>query len=98
VEVSTGLAHTETLVHNDGGEQPAVRGETAAHHPSTGAGGPGTPGATVLGADLSAGGVLPNTGGVWSGLLGLGLLALGVGSLLLAAGRRRVPQPAHARR
>ncbi len=74
------LSRTETLVHNDGGEAPVTTpsGGTAA----PGSGGPGMPGG-------GGGGVLPNTGGVWSGLLALGLGGVGVGALLTAYGRRR---------
>lgn len=78
------LARSETLVHNDGGEAsgptPSTGSEGGTAAPG-GSGGPGTPGA--------GGGVLPNTGGVWSGLLALGLGGVGVGSLLVAYGRRR---------
>lgn len=49
-----------------------------------GTGGPGMPG-VVAGVT----GLLPDTGGVWSGILAIALAALGAGSLLVARGRRR---------
>lgn len=74
------VGRSETLVHDDGGDAgngPTVRGVS-----SGGGGGPGSPG-TVAGV----GAVLPQTGGVWSGLLALALLGIGVGALLTARSR-----------
>lgn len=78
---------SETLVHADGGEQvtPPVEhaghggpgGVSAPHHSSHEAG----PLATVAS-------VLPNTGGFWSGLIGVALILLGGGAMLLAWERR----------
>lgn len=77
---------SETLVHNDGGEArggdtgPAVRGA---------GGGPGSPGTVAGVADM-----LPQTGGVWSGLLALALLGIGAGALLTARSRRGMAESA----
>lgn len=77
---------SETLVHNDGGEAggdgsgPTVRGA---------GGGPGSPGTVAGVADM-----LPQTGGVWSGLLALALLGIGAGALLTARSRRGVAESA----
>lgn len=94
VEIGAGLSHSETLVHNDGGE--AAGGPTGSTGSGAGpvgsgaAGGPGHPGSS-LGA---LGGVLPNTGGIWSGILAAGLGAVGLGALLMASARRRAGSPA----
>jgi hypothetical protein len=79
------LSRSESLVHNDGGEQPARDAGDAPPPAGVGSGGPGHPG-TVAGVE----GLLPNTGGVWSGLLALGLLGVGAGALLAARSRARV--------
>lgn len=87
VEIDVLGGHTETLVHLQPGAagEPPVSGESAGGpgHPSTG---------TVAGESVLAplAGLLPNTGGVWSGLLALGLLGVAAGSFLLAAARRRL--------
>jgi hypothetical protein len=81
------VSRSESLVHNDGGDQaegPAHNRGPAVKGVSSGSGGPGHPG-TVAGVS----GLLPNAGGVWSGLLALALLGIGSGSLLLAGRRRR---------
>lgn len=86
LDLEVHLARTESLVHNDGGEPSGDDDEVA---PDEGvADGPGD--GEVAGVEEVAGvaGVLPNTGGVWSGLLALGLLGVGLGSLLMA--RRRL--------
>lgn len=75
------LGQSETFVRNDG-RTPGVKGEVKGIEKSAN---PRRP-ATVF---ENIGGVLPNTGGFWSGLLSLALLALGAGSLLLALSRRR---------
>lgn len=74
------LAHTETLAHNDGGE-PVVDAPTVPGQPTT----PARPRPAVHVND----GILPNTGGVWSGLLGIGLLLFGFGAVATAWERRR---------
>jgi hypothetical protein len=79
------LSRSESLVHNDGGEQPAGDSGDSGPARGVGSGGPGQPG-SVAGVE----GLLPNTGGVWSGLLALGLLAIGSGALLAARAQRRV--------
>ncbi len=79
------LSRSESLVHNDGGEQPADHPGNDAAGTAVGSGGPGRPGA-VAGVE----GLLPNTGGVWSGLLALGLLGIGSGALLAARSQRRM--------
>ena len=73
------LSRSESLVHNDGRADATVSGPQGG---TAGSGGPGAPG-------NAAGGVLPNTGGFWSGLLALGLFGVGAGALLTAIGRRR---------
>lgn len=93
VDLELVAADTETLVHNDGGEPlPADevlddqrdRGGDGDVVAGVGAGGPGNPGATIAGV----GDTLPNTGGVWSGLLAIALSAIGIGLLMTARARR----------
>jgi len=90
------LARTETLVHNDGGERRAAGAGGPDNREVLGAGasgGPGSPGAAAGGpvdTAAPAGGVLPNTGGVWSGLIALALLGMGAGAFLMAYSRRRM--------
>lgn len=80
------VGRTDTLVHNDGGE---IAGEAGRNRPAPSEGRAGGPG-QVAGVEEVAGvrGVLPNTGGVWSGLLALAFAGIGIGSLLM--GRRRL--------
>lgn len=78
---STGASVTHGAVlgvQGSGGGGDVVAGVSSS-------GGPGAPGAVA-----GVGGVLPNTGGVWSGLVALALAALGAGSLLVARNRRRL--------
>jgi len=89
VEVDVLGGHTETLVHPQAvapGNAPGVSGLSA--------GGPGHPATGTVAGEHAAlaplAGLLPNTGGVWSGLLTLGLLGVAAGSFLLAASRRRL--------
>lgn len=90
------VARTETLVHNDGGESPAGGAGGPDGREVLGAaasGGPGSPGAAAGGpvdTVAPATGVLPNTGGVWSGLIALALLGMGAGAFLMAYSRRRM--------
>jgi len=87
------LADTESLVHNDGGEPAPITGGSG--DPSEPelpvGGGPGHPGGTesaAAGVWSSGGaGVLPDTGGIWSGLLALGLLSVAGGAFLLVRNR-----------
>jgi LPXTG-motif cell wall-anchored protein len=90
------LGRSDSLVHNDGGEvAPGAGGGNA---PGTdiagaggGAGGPGQPGTDIAGVSADAGGgVLPNTGGIWSGLLAVALFAVAAGAFVMAYSRRRV--------
>jgi hypothetical protein len=74
------LAHSETLAHNAGGRPPVVSPPqaptaqpAAQHNPITEA----------------VDGVLPNTGGIWSGLLALGLGLFATGAIATAWDRRR---------
>lgn len=84
--VDANLSHAETLVHNDGGEATGTTSGGGAGPVGSGAaGGPGHPGAS----SGALAGVLPNTGGVWSGILALALGAVGLGALLMASARRR---------
>lgn len=85
------LARTETLVHNDGGEDTGVAGDEATgdNRPPPALKGVGeTAGNDGVVAGVMAG-VLPDTGGIGTGLLAAGLLTLGGGALLLAQRRRR---------
>ncbi len=75
------LAQSETLVHNNGGR--AVVSPPESPEP------PHAPAHARPAAAVDEG-ILPNTGGVWSGLLSLGLLLLGVGALSTAWNRRGV--------
>ncbi len=75
------LGHSETLVHNDGGEA-VVRPPSTPNHPTN----PAHPRPATQVHD----GLLPNTGGVWSGLLGIGLALFGMGAVATAWDRRRV--------
>lgn len=88
----TGLAaltagQSETLVHNDGGEAVTPPG---GHGGNSGSGGVSAPhhGGNNAGPLATASSVLPNTGGFWSGLIGVALLLLGAGAMLLAWERR----------
>jgi hypothetical protein len=77
--VQIDIAHSETLAHNDGGRPPVVSPPTApqSHTP------------IVHKAKQVVDGILPNTGGVWSGLLALGLGLFAVGAIAAAWDRRR---------
>ena len=92
--VNVELGRTDSLVHNDGGEAAAPGADDPNAGPGpevagVGSGGPGSPGTggDVLGA---AAGVLPNAGGVWSGLLAIALFAIGAGAFFVAYSRRQV--------
>ena len=77
------LAHSETLVHQ------VDRDTTADPDGPDTEGGPANPAVgTPQAGDVPADGVLPNTGGVLSALLVLGLFGVGLGSLLVAWSRR----------
>ena len=75
------LGHAETLVHDDGGEA-VVEPPSTPDQPTN----PAHPRPATQVDD----GVLPNTGGVWSGLLGIGLALFGTGAVATAWDRRRV--------
>lgn len=69
-----------------GGDAAAGGPVVAGAEDQLGGGGPGQPGtADVAGAS----GLLPNTGGVWSGLLALAMAAVATGAFVLAFARRR---------
>ncbi len=90
LELHAELAHSETLVHNDGGT--TVLSPPTNHNPSTNPGAHPRPAANLdnnSAADSVNDGVLPHTGGVWSGLLSIGLLLVGAGAMALAWARRR---------
>ncbi|MGH8965647.1 MAG: LPXTG cell wall anchor domain-containing protein, partial [Actinomycetes bacterium] len=94
LDVNVELGRTDTLVHNDGGE-PAPPGTAPGPGPAApggpGFGGPGAPGGSVGGDPVgSSAGVLPNTGGVWSGLLAIALFMIGAGAFFVAYSRRQV--------
>jgi hypothetical protein len=78
---------SETLVHADGGEHVSPPGEHAGHG---GPGGVSAPhhGSHEAGPLATVASVLPNTGGFWSGLIGVALILLGGGAMLLAWERR----------
>jgi LPXTG-motif cell wall-anchored protein len=76
LDVDLGISRTEVTVR---------AGEPAAAGQSPSAGGPGTPDAGDPG---EAGGILPNTGGFWSGLLAIALGAVSAGAFLIARNRR----------
>lgn len=81
------ISHSETLVH----EFPADVTPTGPEGPggsSTGGGLGGADDAGPSGGDAVDGGVLPNTGGVFSALLSLALFGLALGSFLVAWSRR----------
>ncbi len=76
------LAQSETLAHNDGGRASyVVSPPKASHQPAA---------AHQHAVTQVVDGILPNTGGVWSGLLALGLGLFASGALATAWGRRRV--------
>lgn len=96
--VDAAVGQAETKVHrgpvdtdggdNGGGDNGGSNGGNG--NAGNGGGGNGNGG---NGGDPQAGGsiddgVLPNTGGVWSGMLSLGLLGLALGSFLVAWSRR----------
>jgi hypothetical protein len=94
-EIFAGAAHTETLVHNDGGNasnnggSPGNGNDSDSGHGNSGAGGPGHPAASRgLGLPDAVSSVLPNTGGVWSGLLAIGLFSIAAGAFTMAFSRR----------
>ncbi len=78
------FAHTETLVHDDGGEAVVLppSNPNSPDNPTS----PAHPRPVTQVDD----GVLPNTGGVWSGLLGIGLALFGLGAVATAWDRRRM--------
>jgi len=90
IEVDALGGHTETLVHQQTGRQSA--GEPTGSVSGVSAGGPGHPVTGAVGGESAAltptAGLLPNTGGPWSGLLALALLAVAAGSFLLAFAAR----------
>jgi LPXTG-motif cell wall-anchored protein len=91
VGIDVGISRTEASVtHGEVLGVEGIRGGGDVVAVVSGSGGPGTPG-TVAGVGA---GVLPNTGGVWSGLVALALAAFGAGSLLVARNRRRLDAPA----
>jgi hypothetical protein len=88
------VAQSETRVHQgaadtrgDQGGGPDVAGAQGGAGAGAGDGG-GAAAAGAQGGAAAVGGVLPNTGGVWSGLLALALGGIGVGALMLAWSRR----------
>ena len=85
------LSRTESLVHNDGGNGNNGGDDTGGDDDGLGSGGPGVAGTSAGGGgfDNAVNGVLPNTGGVWSGLLALGLFGVGAGAFTIAYSRRR---------
>lgn len=79
------------IVSVSGTEVSAAQGQVLGVEATSGNGGPGKPGAGDGGADDGDdAGVLPDTGGVWSGLLAAALAALAAGSFLIARNRRRL--------
>ncbi|MDQ6934019.1 MAG: hypothetical protein M3130_01775 [Actinomycetota bacterium] len=88
--VAVTAAHSETLVHNAGAAPTHVTPPQAGHEPGDNADTTAPKDADNAGAVASAlGSVLPNTGGVWSGLLAIAFLMLGMGAALLTWERRR---------
>ncbi|WP_435768404.1 hypothetical protein [Nocardioides sp. SYSU DS0651] len=93
-------AQSETLVHKAGsrsgpggpGDGPGGPGDGDG---GPGAGGPGAGGPAAGDGDAGAG-VLPDAGGVWSGLLAIGLFTIALGGFCLAWARRRDPVDAAA--
>lgn len=81
------------VVSVSGTEVSAAQGAVLGVEAAAGNGGPGKPGAgdgDGGGDDGDGAGVLPDTGGVWSGLLAVALGALAAGSFLIARNRRRL--------
>jgi LPXTG-motif cell wall-anchored protein len=82
-------AQSETLVHKAGArnvDQPDDSDDGGEDgEPGPQASGPGETGPR----DVTADDVLPDTGGIWSGLLAIGLLTVAGGGLLIARSRRR---------
>jgi hypothetical protein len=85
---------SETLVHSDGGEQVSPPGNNGGHGGNGGNGAVSAPqggshhAGAVAGPLGTVASVLPNTGGFWSGLIGVALMLLGGGAMLLAWERR----------
>ena len=79
------ISHSETLVHKFPADVPPAG--PSGPGGSTGGSGAGD-GAGSAGGALAGDGVLPNTGGVLSGLLSLALFGLALGSFLVAWSRR----------
>lgn len=85
LDLFAGVGHTETLVHNDGGNPPTTPppgdepNEPNGPNESDGPDGPD---------ETEGSPALPDTGGPWSGLLALGLIGIAAGSFAVAIGRR----------
>lgn len=88
-EVTATFGRTETLVHNDGGQTANPSRNPNRSDGKADSNARPAP-AAAIDADVDNGGVLPDTGGVWSGLLALGLGLFGFGAVATAWGRRRV--------
>ena len=91
VELDVLGGHTETLVHNRGAATSGPGHRPRGSVSGVSAGGPGHPATgTVQGESALAplAGMLPNTGGPWSGLLALALLGISAGSFLVAGSQR----------
>lgn len=82
-------AQSETLVHQAGPRSEDLPNGPGGPGDHTGNGGPKNGGPGNGPADSPADDALPNTGGVWSGLLAIGLLTVAAGGFVLAWSRRR---------
>ncbi len=78
LDLYLGLGHTETLVHNDG-RKPTSPPSSDVRSVDF----------DVAPSSIDDDGVLPNTGGLWSGLAMIGLLGVAAGSAIVAGSRRR---------
>ena len=94
--ILTQTGTSETLVHNDGGEDgpgdpegPGGPSGPGIPGPAGGGGGGVAGGGGLTGAAAVEAGALPNTGGPAVGLLALALFAISGGAFLVASSRRR---------
>lgn len=87
LEIEVELARTESLVHNDGPETTSGGGGgSGSGSGDLPGGGPRLPGTGGGGPTAD----LPDTGGIWSGLLAMSMFSIATGAFFIAYSRRRM--------